>query len=293
MESGYIKLKQIKPVVSGYIRKSQILLKKSDIPDDKDVHDIRVLMKKSISVLKLIGQQTDNPFHQRDLDELKHVGKILRNWRDTSVCRKTLKELKKENPAIFKNLNNHSKLQYLLDRPDTVDDISPEMKSVLAQIDELLNKTIYRIRFQDLSHIDPNLLLKELEYTYGRVADAFIRCRNKPRPIVVHKFRKLAKDFHYQLFIFRSLNPSNVRNLEKKLETLTINLGKFNDLVQVIKSLGYKYNRNSDSASLDELILKIREKQDKYLNRVWAASFKLFGPGQKLVNILGFKLLVI
>jgi hypothetical protein len=45
MELDYVKLKEIKPALAGYVRKSQTLLKKSAIPDEKVVHDVRVLMK--------------------------------------------------------------------------------------------------------------------------------------------------------------------------------------------------------------------------------------------------------
>jgi len=293
MEPGYVKLKLIKPLISGYIRESQFLLTKSAIPDDRTVHDVRVLMKKARSLLKLTAHQTDNPLYQRDMDALRNVGKILRFRRDNSVYRKTLKELKKENPEIFKNLNKHTGLQHLLEKPEIANEVTMEMKSSIEQINELLSKTNYRIRFQSMNTIDPHEMLKELESTYLIVANAYLRCRNDQKPASIHKFRKVAKDFRYQLFIFRALNPSAVRNLEKKLENLTINLGKFNDLVQLIKVLGYKYDEKNSPSSIDELILKIRSKQDKYLNRVWSSAFKIFCPGQKLVNLLGFKLLVI
>jgi DNA modification methylase len=45
--------------------------------------------------------------------------------------------------------------------------------------------------------------------------------------------------------------------------------------------------------AMDELAIKFREAQDKYLSKVWPAAYQVFCPGQKLVNILGFKLLVI
>jgi len=44
MELDYVKLKEIKPALAGYIRECQTLLKKSVIPDEKTVHDVRVLM---------------------------------------------------------------------------------------------------------------------------------------------------------------------------------------------------------------------------------------------------------
>ena len=54
MELDYVKLKEIKPALAGYIRESQTLMKKSIVPDDNVVHDVRVLMKKSRAALRLI-----------------------------------------------------------------------------------------------------------------------------------------------------------------------------------------------------------------------------------------------
>jgi hypothetical protein len=44
---------------------------------------------------------------------------------------------------------------------------------------------------------------------------------------------------------------------------------------------------------MDELAILIHGEQDRYLSKVWPAAYKIFCPGQKLVNILGFRLLVI
>jgi CHAD domain-containing protein len=98
MEPDYVKLKELKPALAGYIRESQLLLKKSVVPDEKTVHDVRVLMKKSRAVLKLSAPQLDKTYLERDFASLREVGRILRSWRETSVRRKTLKELRKENP---------------------------------------------------------------------------------------------------------------------------------------------------------------------------------------------------
>ena len=74
---------------------------------------------------------------------------------------------------------------------------------------------------------------------------------------------------------------------------MTQNLGKYNDLSQLIKAIGYKLDISPNNPALDELIIIIKEEQDKYLSKVWPVAHKIFCPGQKLVNILGFKLLVI
>jgi CHAD domain-containing protein len=293
MELDYVKLKEIKPALAGYIRESQSLLKKSPVPDEKAVHDIRVLMKKSRAVLKLTAPQLDKTDSDRDIGSLREVGRIMCSWRETSVQRKTLKGLRKEYPDVFSRLSENAKLIALLEKPETVMEPSEEMRTALEQIYNLLNKTGYRIRFQSMNKFDPQLLAKELEFTYARVSDIYLACRNNPKPESLHKFRKTAKDFLYQLYIFRPLNPSVVKNLEKKLDSITQNLGKFNDLAQIIKTLGYKYKEGANLPALDELIIMLHDAQDNYLAKVWPSAYQIFCPGQKLVNILGFKLLVI
>jgi CHAD domain-containing protein len=293
MEPDYVKLKPIKPALSGYISEAQALIKVSEITDTDAVHDIRVLMKKSRAVLKLISHHPDYPYYERDIFELREVGRILCCNRDISVQRKILKGLRKDYPNIFEQLHDYQGLNLILIKQETLTEPSEEVRKAFGQIEDLLNRTLFRIRFQSMNMIDPQPLLKELELTYLTVADLYLRCRNNPKHGTIHEFRKRAKDFLYQLYIFRSLNPPVVKVLEKKLDSITQNLGKYNDLDQIIKALNYKYRRENNQPALDELVVKIREMQDKFISKVWAPSSEIFTPGRKLVNLLGFKLLVI
>ena len=84
-----------------------------------------------------------------------------------------------------------------------------------------------------------------------------------------------------------------MKNIEKRLDSMTQNLGKFNDITQIIKSLGYDHKSESNPHALNELIIRFRDAQDDYLEKVWPSACKIFCPGQKLVNVLGFKLLII
>jgi CHAD domain-containing protein len=201
--------------------------------------------------------------------------------------------LKKELPGLFSQLQDEGKINALLKKIEPVEEPPEEIKSGLNQIDDLLNKAGYRIRFEPMNKIDPQLLLKELEMTYTTVVDVYIKCRNSPKPDNLHEFRKKSKDFLYQLYFFRPLNPSVVKTLEKKLDGMTQNLGRVNDLTQLVNVLEYKLSDSTNLPAMDEFIIKIREKQDRYLSKVWPIAYKIFCPGKKLVNILGFKLLVI
>ncbi len=293
MELDYVKLKEIKPVLAGYIRESQNLLKQAEIPSDKAVHDVRVLMKKSRAVLRLVAPQMKNDFSNRDIATFREVGRMMSSWRDTSVHRRSLKELRKEHPEIFSSLRDNEKVLTLLKKNVPGTEPSDDVKSKLREIDELLGKAGYRLRFQSLDNLDPQLLLRELEVTYLKVIESYILCRNSLKPLVIHEFRKKAKDFLYQLYFFRPLNSPLIKSLEKRVNSITQNLGRFNDLNQLISDLDYNYKDKSNTPALNELVIKIREKQDMYLSKVWPSAYKVFCPGQNIVNVLGFKLLVI
>jgi len=293
MELDYVKLKDIKPALTGYINESQILLKRSAPPDEEAVHDIRVLMKKARATARLLSSQIDDELFIKENIAYREIGKFMASNRETSVQRRTLKLLKKENKDLFKRLSENEKVQMLLTKPEADPSADEAEKFKVEQINELLNKAAYRLRFYTLDKLNPQMLLKELEKSYIIAAGNYLKCRINPKPTDLHEFRKRSKDFLYQLYYFRSLNPSVTKDLEKKLDTLTQNLGKYNDLSQIIRMLDYNSATSVNTPAIDELIVVIRDKQDEYLSEVWPLGYKIFCPGQKLINILGFRLLVI
>jgi CHAD domain-containing protein len=293
MQSEVIKLKDIKPALAGYIAESQELLKRSPVPDDDAVHDIRVLMKKTRAVLLLVENQVTRDYCEKNIADAKEAGKLMAEWRESSVVRKTLRELRKDYPDLFKCLESNQILSGLIRKPEPLPEIPAEISERLARIEELLKNTGFRIRFEPMDKIDPQVLLHDLEKSFTDVCRAYLVARNKPTMRQLHEFRKVAKYLMYQLYFFRPLNPSLIKKIEKELEIMTQLLGKLNDLSHLIQDIGYKYKDQTNSPELNELVLIIREKQDKYLSKIWPVAYKLFCPGTQLVNILGFKLLVI
>jgi CHAD domain-containing protein len=293
MEPDFVKLKQIKPALAGYLRRSEGLLKAGAFPDEDTVHDVRVLMKKARAVLKLMAPQLDSVFYERENMSLREAGRRMKMLRESFVLRKTLKELKKKYPEIFSKLEDNETINLILKKPGLIEHTTYPVKENLDNPVDILNKTGFRIRFEPMTNLDPQLLLKELEMTYNRVVNNYILCRNKPKQSTLHDLRKSAKDFSYQLWFFRPLNPVSVKSLEKKLTLITQNLGKFNDLEQLIIRIGYRYEYAANNPALDTLVLIIRKEQDKYLSRVWPAAYKIFCPGINLLNLLGFKLLML
>lgn len=293
MEPDYIKLKDIKPALTGYINEAEIILKSSEFPDEEAVHDVRVLMKKARSVLRITAPQLDAEFYERERRALRDAGRILRARRNTTVLRKNLKELKKKHPDLFKRLSDNIKINDFLKKPAEVELVSDADRKNNEIILVLLKKSGYHFRFEPMANLDARLLLKELEVTYNRVVNDYLLCRNYQKPANLHELRKSSKDFLYQLWFFRPLNTSVIKSLEKKLEALAQNLGRYNDLTQLLKELDYKYEYTANPPELDELAVIIKEEQDRHLSKVWPIAHKIFCPGQKLVNLLGYKLLFI
>lgn len=287
----YVKLKEVKPILSGYIRDAQVMLKQDSIPGDNVVHDVRVLMKKSRAVIRLIGSQLDEESYNREYQSMREVGRIMRSWRETSVHRKMLKDLRKKYPQVFLQMKDFEIPGILMRKQDPVPETQEEMKKGAQEILSLLNKSGYRIRFLTLNDLDPRILLKELDQTYKMVADYYLTCRNNFKSSSLHEFRKKSKDFLYQLYFFRPLKNQSVKALEKRLDAMTQNLGRYNDLEILIEALGYNRHNNEKSPAFHELIVLIRHEQDKYLSKVWPTAYKVFRPGQNLINLLGFKLL--
>jgi len=294
MLPDYMKIKDIKPALSGYIGESLALLNPDIEPGEKVVHDIRVFMKKSRAVMKLLKNQIEESTFEREYKTFREAGRKMREWRETSVLRKILKLLRKKHPDIFTRLKEVEKINLLIGKPGLVAGLTPETGESLEYIIDLLRKSGYRLRFLNLNNLDPHLLLKELEITYETVIHCFVTARNIMKPSNLHEFRKKTKDFVYQLYFFRSLNPGVVKDVEKRINSIGQNLGRYNDLAVLVKTIGYNYGKNGiTNPALDELILVIRDEQDKYLSKVWPEAYKIFCPGQKLTNLLGYKILTI
>ena len=275
-------LTDIKPVICGYLAEAQALLDPSTVPGEKVVHDVRVLMKKSRASLKLLKPLMDESFFNREYLTFREIGRLMRKWRETSVHRKILKDLKKRFPELFSHLSDNEKINRLLEKQDAINEPSGEMSDELAKIIELLRRSNFRLRFQALAINDQNIILAELEKTFDTVSHCFLMARNYPKNVNLHEFRKKTKDILYQLFFFRPIDPGAIKNLEKRLDSLGQNLGKYNDYAVLIDTLGYKYPSEENSSAIDNLILIVKQEQDKSLLKIWPQAYRIFRPGKKL-----------
>ena len=279
--------REIKPSMTGYITGSLLLLAQQPVPDDAAIHDIRVMMKKHRAAIRLARPLLDEAVYNREYLAGRETGRILSSWRETAVLRKTAKALKKDNPGLFLKLWDNEQIQGLLRKPySTWKEAGVQAKAVI-EVTGQLTRAKHRLRFIGLKDPDDRLLLAELESSYRAAAGAYVKCRNKPGPRLLHEFRKKSKTFLYQLVYFRHLNPSVLKSLEKKLDAMTQNLGRYNDLAQIMALTGYRYGSSENREVADELAIVIRDRQDACLMKVWPVAYRLFAPGKKLEDLLG------
>ncbi|MBN2632148.1 MAG: CHAD domain-containing protein [Bacteroidales bacterium] len=292
-DQDFIRLREVKTVLAGYLREAHELLGPYAVSGDKAIHDVRVLMKKSRAVLKLVADQTDPVTFKRDYEACREVGRILGSLRDTSVHRKILKDIKKRHPVLFTALRDNERIAALTGKPEVSRDQLPAVKTDLATAREITVKAGYRLRFQNMNGLEPRMLLDSLDATYKEVVRRHLISRYKPRPGNLHLLRKKAKDLLYQLWLFRPLNPSVIKSLEKRLDSMTGYLGKYNDLAQLLKKLEYRHPGEEVNIYMDQLMLVIRDSQDYYLSKVWPLASGIFTPGKTLAGVLKLKILII
>jgi len=279
--------KEIKPSMTGYITGSLMLLAQQPLPDDAAIHDIRVMMKKHRAAIRLVIPLLDEVVYNREYQAGRETGRILSSWRETAVLRKTARALRKDNPGLFLKLWDNEQIQSLLRKRYSSWEEAGVQARAVSEVKDQLNRTKYRLRFISLKEPDYRMLLEELERSYMAAAGAYLKCRNNPKPNLLHEFRKKSKTVMYQLVYFRHLNPSVVKSIEKKLDAMTQNLGRCNDLAQIMAMTGYRYGSAGNSDVADELAIVIRDRQDGYLMKVWPIAYRLFAPGIKLEDQLG------
>src|SRR5512140_1900037 len=182
MLPDFVKLKDIKPELSTYVREAYLMLSPDEVPDEKVVHDVRVLLKKSRATMKLLKSQIEEQVYSREYLAYREAGRIMQAWRENSVHRKILRDLRKKHPDVFLNLGNHEKIVELVKKPEIISVPSQETKENIEKIRELLYKSGYRLRFENMNKLDPHLLLKDLENMYITVSDCYLTARNASKP---------------------------------------------------------------------------------------------------------------
>jgi CHAD domain-containing protein len=270
------KAKEILAAILDCVRQSQSLLMKSGLPGEKTVHRVRVIMKQSRAGLKLLSPQMDEHVADDIQNALKEPGRRLRTLREASVHKKYLKKFLKKYPVIGSRLEGNLIIASLLSRK--VGDAAEcgNAGTLCDDLIALLEKATTLLGLQSLEMISGKMLMTELEISFRNVMDYYLTSRNHPSTRNLHEYRKIAKDLLYQLTFFRCQGIKGIKCLEKRLKIITLELGRYHDLAELIKKLSYKYAGSENNHAMDELVALIRAEQDKFMSKILPASYKVF-----------------
>ena len=272
-----------KPVLCGYIIDARSMIHPGRLPGQKVVHDVRVLMKKARAAIKLLRSNMDEDSFNREYGAFRETGRIMSKWRESAVHTKLLRDFRKRHPAIFARVKDENAIRQLLEKHDDPSSSVDKIREDLLNIMDILHRSSSRIRFLDMKVPDQGIVLDELGRSFTLVSGCYLNARHNPKDVNIHEFRKKTKDLLYQLFFFRYMNPKTVMNLEKKLDQLAQDLGKYNDYAVLLRTLDYKYETDSDNPALDDFAVIVRQEHDKYLMRIWPAAYRIFRPGKTLL----------
>lgn len=240
-------------------------------------------MKKARAAIKLLRSIMDEDSFRREYGAFRETGRIMSSWRESTVHWKLLGDFRKRHPALFERVKDEKVILKLLEPHDDSASSADRIREDILKIKDILHRSSSRIRFLNLKDPDKRLLLEELERSFKLVSECYLIARHYPKDINIHEFRKKTKDLLYQLFFFRFLNPRAVMNLEKRLDQLSQDLGKYNDYAVLLGALNYKYQTDANNHALDEFAVVVRQEQDKYLMRIWPVAYRIFKPGKGLL----------
>jgi hypothetical protein len=281
--AGHIATTDFKPVLCSYISDARLMIHPGRLPGQRAVHDVRVLMKKARAAIKLLRSIMDEDSFKREYGAFRETGRIMSTWRESTVHRKLLRDFRKRHPALFARVKDEIVIRQLLEIHDDPSSSAEKNREDLHEIMDILHRSSSRIRFLNMKVPDQGILLDELGRSFTLVSDCYLNARHNPKDVNIHEFRKKTKDLLYQLFFIRHMNPKAVRSLEKNLDQLAQDLGKYNDYAVLLRTLDYRYRTDANNPAHDEFAVIVRQEQDKYLMRIWPSAYRIFRPGKTLL----------
>src|SRR5512135_1237092 len=141
MQPEVVKVKEIKPALYGFVREALKLLSSGGIPDDKAIHDVRVLMKKSRASVTLLKSQIDTEVFNREYPAFRETGRIMRSWRENTVHKKILRNLKKKYPRALSTLDELPAVRRLMETAEMTTENQDQMMLDIEKVKDLLNKS--------------------------------------------------------------------------------------------------------------------------------------------------------
>lgn len=272
--------------------KGAMLLNFPGIQDDVDsefLHDFRVAVRRTRSLLTLLKKQLPKEEIRVYQDELRWLGSVTGPTRDLDVYLLKRDEFKEMLPAqlhsgldgFFQTLESQRKNSLRLLRRNLA---SERFGNFLKEWEAYLDRLPERGDYPPLNKLSRKVAVKIIRKRFERMLQDGGRITPETADEKLHELRIEAKKFRYILEFFRSLfDVKSVDNYLKQMKRLQNNLGDFNDLsVQIEMLTGHLESMAAGAeggvetgAALGGLIVHLQEEQ-KGVRRKFEKTFAAF-----------------
>lgn len=247
----------IKRIISQIALEAVAEIEQPMVGMDELIHNTRKKVKFIRAAVILINNEIENTVLRRYDKLLKNINKQSSKVRDLYV----LKESVSENMiSLFEN----SRADIEIVRDSLA--VSYQAQVIERPLDKILYE--YRIAFSSFSSVLEKIEFSERKfkrikspiqknYVCGKHHLGTIK-RNYHSQILIHEWRRTAKDLHYQLHILRTLWPPVIGSISGEFKLLSDQLGDINDLFLLEKYISENVMERTRSKNIKILIEKKR-----------------------------------
>ena len=253
----------------------------------KGVHEARKDLKKLRSLLRLtrkgIGEAR---FHEAN-KHFREAARSLSGARDAEVKLRTLEALEERFPeSLPKQTLDPLRAALEAERP---------RKTSAADL-AALERAEQKIRLGRSAiagwEVDggPELIAKGVGRTYRRGRKMLAEVRKDPTDHRVHEWRKRVKDLWYELRIIEEWSPEAVRSRADLAHDVSDLIGDHHDLALLAEDVGSRPEGLGGRNERDELIARVRERQDELVEEAIDLGKKLYAKKpKKFLKLVGLR----
>ena len=237
------------------------------------VHDARKEIKALRAVFRLARGSMTGGKYRATAAAMRLAAKPLAAARDARVTLKALEVLAGGNaarqfPAMRAALTQNSRKEnHRFKELDSAAVATYVLQTLHRQLAALKIKT------------DWNALQSCFKKSYCRGRDAAKLARLAPSPLHFHEWRKLAKNFWYQLDFLCPKWPAKTKAMVEGLENLGDLLGDDHDLVLLVQ---FAAGHGGSARETDKLKSAVEQRQKQLAAKIQSLGTRLFAPAPKM-----------
>jgi CHAD domain-containing protein len=240
------------------------------------LHGVRVDLKKSRSLLRLMRPALSVELYGREMDALRQSARAISAARDADVLPATMRRLR----ARYFGYVSQGTYDVLKERLAQGVHEGAAQAALAGQI-ELLREARQRVDAWSLRELRWADILDEFRCTYQRGRKAFGRAQRQPSVENLHEWRKRTKDLQYQLRLLRAAWPTVLAAYVQQAHRLADLLGDDHDLAVLISVISDSAEAAGQVPTADSVIELAERRRLELQTKAWLLGQRLYGESPK------------